>query len=267
MHQAEFTIYNGKNYFRYSALSTLKQEEIQVHKFKGISAESFAFMRNLKANNNRLWFQKHRQEWEFMKDELKSLCRELTPFINDLDPELETEPKTGRALGLINRDTRFSADKHPYRESVDLLFFHKFFGRTKAPGLAVGITPIDSYIGTWLGASMKDWRQRLIANIAAYRDVFQEYLEQNDNFSDLSLRSESYKKTQIKGLPPLAHQWAQRKYYYMALLLPADKVVSMGESFLETIEETFIRLYPLYLFATSQELTADHERFRRKFEH
>jgi len=256
-----------KIFFLYSTLSTFKPEKIQVHKFKGISAESFVFMRNLKANNNRLWFQKHRQEWEFLKDELQSLCRELTPFINDLDPELETEPKTGRTLGRINRDIRFSADKHPYRESVDLLFFHKFFGRTKVPGLAVGITPIDSYIGTWLGASMKDWRQRLIANIAAYRDVFQEYLEQNDNFTDLSLRSESYKKTQIKGLPPLAHQWAQRKYYYMALLLPADKVVSMGESFLETIEETFIRLYPLYLFATSQELTADHERFRRKFEH
>lgn len=237
-----------------------------MHEFKGIGAESFAFMRNLKVNNNRLWFQKHRHEWEALKDELKSLCAALTPFINDLDPELETEPKTGRTLGRINRDIRFSNDKHPYRESVDLLFFPRSFGRTKAPGLAVGITPIDCYIGTWLGASMKDWRLRLIANIAAHREHFQEYLEQNDNFSDLSLRSESYKKTQIKDLPPLADQWVRRKYYYMALLPPADKVVSMGESFLEIIEETFIRLYPLYLFATSQGLAADLERFRRKFE-
>jgi uncharacterized protein (TIGR02453 family) len=238
-----------------------------VSEFNGISAESFAFMLNLKANNNRLWFHKHRQEWEFARDELKSLCRKLSPFINDLDPELETEPKTGRTLGRINRDIRFSASKRPYRESVDLLFFNRSYGRTKAPGLAVGITPIDSYIGTWLGATMKDWRQRLIANIAAHREAFQQYLEQNDNFSDLSLRSESYKKTQIKDLPPLADQWAQRKYYYMALLLPAGKVVSLGAGLMEIIEETFIRLYPLYLFATSQELAADLERFRRKFEH
>ena len=237
-----------------------------MYEFTGISAESFAFMRNLKANNNRLWFQRHRQEWEAARDELKALCRKLSPFINDLDPELETEPKTGRTLGRINRDIRFTKDKHPYRESVDLLFFPNSYGRTKAPGLAVGITPVDSYIGTWLGSSMTDWRQRLAANIAAHPGFFQQYLEQNSNFSDLSLRSESYKKSRVKGLPPLAGQWAQRKYYYMALLLKADDVVSLGESFTEIIEETFIRLFPLFLYATSQELAPELERFRRKFE-
>jgi len=232
--------------------------------YKGLSASAFAFMQELKANNNTLWFQEHRERWEALKEELRTLCRALTPFIHDLDPELETEPKSSRCLGRINRDTRFSKDKSPYRDFIDLLFFPRDFGRSKAPGLAVGITAENCYIGTWLGASMESWRERLGANIAAKSDIFQQYLEENANFSDMWIDSQSYAKTRVKGLPPLAHQWAQRKFYYMGRLVPGEQAVPMGASLFQEIQNTFLRLLTLLNFATSQHLAADLERFRKK---
>ena len=233
--------------------------------YKGLSASAFAFMQELKANNNTLWFQEHRERWEALKEELRTLCRALTPFIHDLDPELETEPKSSRCLGRINRDTRFSKDKSPYRDFIDLLFFPRDYGRSKAPGLAVGVTADNCYIGTWLGASMESWRERLRANIAAKPDIFQKYLEDNANFEDLWIESQSYAKTRVKGLPPLAHQWAQRKFYYMGRLVPAKQAAGLGASLPREVENTFLRLYPLLIFATSQHLAADLERFRNKF--
>jgi uncharacterized protein (TIGR02453 family) len=236
-----------------------------VKEFKGFSASSFGFMQRLKENNNRPWLEEHREEWEFLREELKSLCVKLAPFLWALDPALETEPKSGRCLGRINRDTRFATDKRPYREYIDLLFFPRSYGRTKAPGLAVGITAGHCYIGTWLGASMNEWRERFRANLAAWPDLFQEYAESENNFRGIGIDSESLKRPRVQGLPPLTDEWIRRKYYYMGFMPAAEEVLNQGPEIIDTIQHVFLRLYPLFLFATSERPVAAIEQFRRKF--
>lgn len=236
-----------------------------MKEFEGFRDEDFLFMARLQQHNEKRWFDQNRERWEEVRENMRALCVGLTAFVNELDPGLETEPKTGRSLGRINRDTRFSNDKRPYKQNFDILFFPREFKRTTAPGFAVGITPEHSYIGTWLGAGMKEWRERFETNIAAHPAEFISYLEANGNFSGMSVRSESYKKPRIEGLPEPAFAWAQRKFYYMGLLTPGKDVVRQGRDYIALIEKTFIRLYPLYLFATSVSLPADLERFRDKF--
>ena len=237
----------------------------KLKNFSGFSARSFEFMQGLKVNNNRAWFESRRADWEALKSELQAVCAALAPFLGELDPELETDPKTGRCLGRIFRDIRFTADKRLFRESVDVLFFPDACGRTKAPGFAVGLRADICYIGTWMGSSMLEWRRRFAANIAAFPEAFELYLEANNNFRDLTLRSDSYKKERVPGLPPLARQWAQRKYYYLTDMVPAAETVCLRDKILGRIEENFLRLYPLYLFATSDHPAQELERFKSKF--
>jgi len=236
-----------------------------MDKFAGFSLDQFRFMAELQANNNKGWFDSQRERWEALRESLRTLCIELTPFISNLDPELETEPKTGRCLGRINRDIRFSKDKSPYKEYVDILFFPREQRRTCAPGFAVGVGAKYSYIGTWLGAGMAEFRERFEANIAAHDKLFNSYLEANDNFSEMSIDGDSFAKPRIEGLEGPAYGWAQRKFFYMGLLTPPEKVAKMGRGYIDLAEKTFIRLYPLFLFATSRTLPADLERFRNKF--
>ncbi|MBN2289510.1 MAG: DUF2461 family protein [Candidatus Glassbacteria bacterium] len=236
-----------------------------MQEFRGFGARSFGFMQGLKDNNDRAWFERHRADWETLKGELQSLCGAMAPFLEELDPDLETDPKTGRCLGRIFRDIRFTRDKSLFRESIDVLFFPAAYGRTKAPGFAVGLKAAECYIGTWLGASMTDWRARFEANIAAAPGLFESYLERNDNFGGLWLRSESYKKERVPGLPALARQWAQRKYFYLAEMVPAAEAVRLGTEIVGRIEERFLRLYPLYLFATSERVAQELERFGNKY--
>jgi uncharacterized protein (TIGR02453 family) len=234
-------------------------------KFTGFSADSFEFLTELRDNNNRQWFDLNRERWQGVREELLSVCRSLEPFFGHLDPELETTPKSGRCLGRINRDTRFTPDKHPYREYIDVLFFPRDHGRTDSPGLAVGLTAEHCYIGAWRGAAMNTWRERFIVNAAAFPDILERYLTAQNNFRDMWVESASYSRPKVKGLPSLADQWTRRKYYYMGLTVPAAEVVSRGESLLETIEETFVRLYPLHLFSTAANLAPALELFRNKF--
>ncbi len=234
--------------------------------FEGFSTGDFSFMAELQANNSKTWFDSNRHRWEHLREKLRALCVELTPFVSELDPELETAPKTGRSLGRINRDTRFSKDKRPYKEYIDILFFPSGHRRTTAPGFAVGLGQEHSYIGTWLGAGMSEFRERFEANIAAHSGLFSSYLAANDNFGDMDVHGESYVKPRIKGLEEPARGWAQRKFFYMGLLTPPRQVDSMGREIIGLIEKTFIRLYPLFLFSTSLSLPADLEKFHNKFE-
>jgi len=233
--------------------------------FRGFTLESFEFMSDLKSHNNRPWFEQNRERWEGLREQLCSACVALTPFIEHLDPDLETGPKSGRCLGRINRDTRFAADKRPYRDYIDILFYPSAHRRTTAPGFALGLTFEHCYIGTWRGAQMEDWRSRFLANVAAFPDIFERYMEGQKNFDDMWIESRSYVRPRVTGLPPLADQWTRKRFYYMGLTLGAQEAAAMGENLLETVERTFVRLYPLHLFNTSEDLPADLEAFRRRF--
>ncbi len=255
-----YSAYGTFNIFIYSSAG-MKDKPV----FRGFSARSFEFMQGLKANNNRAWFERHRGYWLTLKTELQAVCLALAPFLGDLDPGLETDPSTGRCLGRIFRDIRFTPDKRPFSEWIDVLFFPTAYGRTKVPGFAVGLKAEGCYIGTWLGASMTDWRRRFETNIAAAPELFERYLEKNGNFSDLDCCSESYKKDRLPGLPPLARQWARRKFYYLADLVEAGEAVNLGAGILGRIEENILRLYPLFLFATSELIIQDLENFSSRF--
>lgn len=82
----------------------------------GFSKATFSFLRGLAANNEKSWFDAHRDEYERHVRE---------PFIGTL--EAAAEATVGGPLELhggrqtmfrINRDVRFSRDKSPYKTAV-----------------------------------------------------------------------------------------------------------------------------------------------------
>ncbi|MBE6195475.1 MAG: DUF2461 domain-containing protein [Rikenellaceae bacterium] len=72
------------------------------------------FLAQLKANNNKAWFDAHRSEWEAIRKEHKAFAAELIEAVGEFDPlvrGLRVQDCTYR----INRDIRFSPDKSPYK--------------------------------------------------------------------------------------------------------------------------------------------------------
>jgi uncharacterized protein (TIGR02453 family) len=91
------------------------------------SPELFRFLARLKRNNDRDWFLAHKDEFE------TSVRQPALQFITDfagplykITPHLVADPRPSRgSLCRIYRDTRFSADKRPYKTHIAMRFSHR----------------------------------------------------------------------------------------------------------------------------------------------
>lgn len=90
-------------------------------KFLGFSPDAIAFLRALKRNNRREWFQPRKEKYEkLIKQPLLELVSCLNEEFARFAPEYITPPQ--KALYRIYRDTRFSKDKTPYKTHVSAIF-------------------------------------------------------------------------------------------------------------------------------------------------
>lgn len=79
------------------------------------------FLAKLRENNNREWFEKHRENYENAKAEVEVLVEKIRQGISDFDV-IDT-PSAKKSMQRIYRDVRFSKDKTPYK--------HHFGGQFK----------------------------------------------------------------------------------------------------------------------------------------
>jgi uncharacterized protein (TIGR02453 family) len=89
--------------------------------FEGFSPETFKFLHGLKKNNNKQWFEDHREEYEiYLRNSAKALAHAMGAYFKDHEMPVIGNAKT--SLFRINRDIRFSADKSPYKTHIGLSF-------------------------------------------------------------------------------------------------------------------------------------------------
>src|SRR6476659_1222177 len=94
-----------------------------MSRFSGFSPDALSFLRALKRNNRREWFQPRKEKYEAliktpMLEFVASLNEEFTRFA----PAYVTPPE--KAVYRIYRDTRFSPDKTPYKTHIAAIFPH-----------------------------------------------------------------------------------------------------------------------------------------------
>jgi uncharacterized protein (TIGR02453 family) len=119
-------------------------------RFPGFRPAALTFLRNLRKNNRREWFEANRATYEReLKEPLKAFVEELDVRFATVAPEFVGDPKS--SLFRIHRDIRFSKDKSPYKTHAAFWIFHR------APGRGVGQT-VDGGAGFYFhlqpGASL-----------------------------------------------------------------------------------------------------------------
>jgi uncharacterized protein (TIGR02453 family) len=106
-----------------------------------------AFLRDVGANNEREWFAAHRAAYEAgYVEPAKAFVEAVAPKLMAIAPEVQAEPRVLGSIFRINRDTRFSADKRPYKEHLDLWFWEGE-RRTAQSGFYLRVTPTHVAIG------------------------------------------------------------------------------------------------------------------------
>ncbi len=91
------------------------------------------FLRGIKRNNNREWFQKKKPVFEAeLKAPMIQLVEEINGELLRFAPEYVTEPK--KAIFRFYRDTRFSNNKDPYKTHIAAWFKRSGFNDKSAAG-------------------------------------------------------------------------------------------------------------------------------------
>jgi uncharacterized protein (TIGR02453 family) len=107
--------------------------------FPGFPKEMTTFFRSLKRNNRREWFQPRKHVFEqHVKEPMIELVTALNHDFAKFAPEYVSDPK--KAIFRIYRDTRFSADKTPYKTHIAASFARRGGERLAAGGFYFSVS-------------------------------------------------------------------------------------------------------------------------------
>jgi len=116
------------------------------------SDASFKFLRGLARNNDKTWFNDHRQQYEdHVRQPFLRLLVDLQPALAEVSQHFLADPKTvGGSLFRIYRDARFSNDKSPYKPWQGARLFHERRKQVAAPSFYIHLQPGECFVGAGL---------------------------------------------------------------------------------------------------------------------
>ena len=79
--------------------------------FNGFSKGTIQFYRDLENNNNKLWFEAHKGDFEhYVMDPAKDFVVSLGKSLKTIAPKVHADPRVNKSIFRIYWDTRFSKD-------------------------------------------------------------------------------------------------------------------------------------------------------------
>ena len=138
---------------------------------------TFAFLRELAADNDRAWFSANQERFENdVRGPALHFIEEFSEPLRRISPHFVADArKVGGSLFRIQRDTRFSKDKTPYKTHVGIQFRHVVTkGDVHAPGFYLHLEPGGASfaaVGLWRPATADATaiRQAIVDDPAGWR--------------------------------------------------------------------------------------------------
>jgi uncharacterized protein (TIGR02453 family) len=229
------------------------------NEFAGFSRECFDFFHDLARNNNKSWFDEHRDLYEtYVTGTFRGLLAQLEPALLDLNPHFETSGKTNSNFSRINRDIRFSKDKSPYKSNYYLRVFDSRRSHQTDGWLYVGLSADAVTVGFATYASWRRGEKSTLQTVFAprfgkHRAVFEDLLARvvrGGRFETYWHRQEKGDWAQHPGLPKRDDDWLTLQAWVVRKVFAPGSRGLGAPAFARKVEDIFRQLYPLYVFAS-----------------
>lgn len=116
--------------------------------FSGFPRQYFTFFNQLKKNNTREWFEKHRSDYdEYVLHPAREFVIEMGKKLRKIAPGVNAIPKINKSLFKINRDVRFSKDKSPYKTYMGIWLWEGGRKRMESSGFYLHVENKKLLIG------------------------------------------------------------------------------------------------------------------------
>lgn len=212
-----------------------------------IQQSTLQFLKNLRKNNNKEWFDANRDSYEVAKANFKEFVDKLIEGLSKFDPAVKNL-ESKNCVFRINRDIRFSADKTPYKKNLSALI-SPGGKKSFAAGYYVHIEPGASFLagGMWQPepVHLNAIRQEIDYNADEFKKIlnakaFKTYFG--------SLSDEDKLKTVPKGYDKTHPQIELLKHKsFIVSHEIADKTI-VSKDFLKESSKIFNAMHPLNAF-------------------
>jgi uncharacterized protein (TIGR02453 family) len=218
--------------------------------FGGFRPAAFRFLRDLARNNEKAWFDAHRDVYEReVREPMRQLVESLDARLGAIAPEIVGDPK--RSMFRIHRDVRFSRDKSPYKTNAGAWLYHRDAGRQvgtagEGGGFYFHIDPSSCFMagGIWMPARAPLLRIReAIAGQPAALGRLTGAAAFRRRFGGLS--EETKLRRVPAGFPPdhPAAEWLKLRSFTASA--PVEPAVVTSRRLVDRLGRDFERLVPL----------------------
>jgi len=148
--------------------------------FSGFPKDFFAFFRELKAHNERAWFETNKPRFrESVQAPMSDFIAAMAPHLAKISKQFVADPRPhGGSMFRIHRDVRFARDKRPYKEHAACQFRHRLGRDVHAPGFYMHVSPDEVYYGGGLWMPEADVllkiRERIAGKPAQWKKVVED---------------------------------------------------------------------------------------------
>lgn len=206
------------------------------------------FYARLKENNNRVWFDAHKDEYQVVKTQIEFSVEKILQQLSVFDMSL-AHTTVKECIFRIYRDIRFSHDKTPYKTHLGI--FMAAYGGRKSPfaGYYLHIEQGNCMLipGVYCPESnvLKALRWAIVENIDEWNEIVE-----NEEFRKYYLRlfdADKLKKVPA-GFPKDFAQSELLKYKHYAFECPLPDSFFENENWEIEVTSIFEKAYPFIRF-------------------
>jgi uncharacterized protein (TIGR02453 family) len=209
--------------------------------------KSMKFLRDLKRNNRREWFEARRELYEQeLKQPMLALIDKVTQAMMEYAPG-HIRPAQ-KSMLRIYRDTRFSADKTPYKTHVAAWWTRSGLEKTSGGGYYLSVSPKEFVLAAGVYMPPKEQLFAIRMHLLERHVEFKRLIEEKKLRRKMELHDPMSLTRPPKGFPVdhPAIDWIKWRQWGIIATLPAEEALKPG---LPSTVSTYFRLaHPLVDF-------------------
>lgn len=144
--------------------------------FDGYSSQTLPFLNSIRQNNNKVWFEAHKNEYEkLILNPSRAFVVEMGEHLQALEPTINAVPKINKSLFRIYRDTRrMGANKEPIKSRIGIIFWQGSGKRLQSSGFYMHFSPDELFVAVGVR-----WFEKPML------DAYREYIKDDTKRSEL----------------------------------------------------------------------------------
>ncbi|MCF3111077.1 DUF2461 domain-containing protein [Niabella sp. CC-SYL272] len=214
-----------------------------------IQPSTLKFLKDLKFNNNKSWFDANRKAYEAAREDFAAFIDRLITAFGKTEPTV-LHLKARDCMFRINRDVRFSKNKEPYKTNFGA-YINPEGKKSVKGGYYLHLEPGGSFTGggIWqpMPAELAKVRQEIDYNLQEFEKVLGTK-KFRDTYGGLTVEEGQILSRVPKGYEPDNPAAAYLKYKSYTALTNLPDAILTSPTLLTTTVKAFQTLQPLITF-------------------